>query len=124
MAKKPKKIEAREDRIANEIIVDAYDEEERATGWYYYLEEMLHFPFLATCVAHRAISPLRVKDEIEVLDLAPYEECEHEIFVMTRWDRKEGLGVPLSQLKVAHGDEDTRQAVEDWHYWVSQGYRY
>ncbi|MCZ6635583.1 MAG: calcium-binding protein [bacterium] len=124
MAKKSEKDEEREYRISNEIIVDAYDDEERAAGWYYYLEETLHFPFLTTCIAYRAISPLRVKDEVEAIDLAPYEECEHEIFVMMRWDREEGLGVPLSQLKVVHGDEDTRQAVEDWNYWIRQGYRY
>jgi len=29
----------REERIIMEIIVDAYDEEERAMGWYYYLED-------------------------------------------------------------------------------------
>jgi hypothetical protein len=32
--------------------------------------------------------------------------------------------VPLSQLKVVHGDEETRQAVEDWHYWVEMGYEF
>ncbi len=29
----------REDRIAFEIVVDAYDETERAMGWYYYLQD-------------------------------------------------------------------------------------
>jgi hypothetical protein len=32
--------------------------------------------------------------------------------------------VPLSQLKVVHGDEETQQAVEDWHYWVEMGYEF
>ena len=72
----------REDRIANETIVDAYDASERAMGWHYYLEEKLQFPFTATCVAARPISPLRVGDEVEVTGMAPEEECEHEVFVM------------------------------------------
>jgi endonuclease I len=29
--------ENREERIDMEVVVDAYDEEERAMGWYYYL---------------------------------------------------------------------------------------
>ena len=41
---KPKKDEARESRISMEIVVDAYDESERAMGWYYYLEDKLHVP--------------------------------------------------------------------------------
>ena len=28
-------------------------------GWYYYLEEKLHVPFTAKCVAKRPISPLK-----------------------------------------------------------------
>ena len=118
-----KKDETREHRIAMEAIVDAYDAEEQAMGWYYYLEEKLSFPYLTKCIARRAISPLQVGDEVEVLDMAPEEECQHEMFVMMRWER-EGLGVPLSQLQVIHGDDDTREAVEDWHYRVNRGYRF
>jgi len=124
MAKRIKKDEEREERIGMEIVVDAYDEEERAMGWYSYLEDVLQFPFLARCISQRAISPLQVKDEVEVLGIAPEDECEREMFVMMRWDRKEGLAVPLSQLEVVHGDKQTKQAVEDWHYWVNMGYRF
>jgi hypothetical protein len=37
----------REQRIDDEIIVDAYGPEEQALGWYYYLEGTLHFPYTA-----------------------------------------------------------------------------
>ncbi len=114
----------REHRIAMEIMVDAYDESERAMGWYVYLEDKLTFPFMAKCIANRAISPLRVGDEIEILGMAPDTECEHEMFVVTRWDRRDGLAVPLSQLEVICGDAKTREAVADWHYWVKRGYRF
>ncbi len=124
MAKKPQKDQEREERIHNEIIVDAYDGEEQAMGWYYYLEEQLQFPFSAKCISDRAISPLKKGDEVDVLKMAPEDECQHEMFVMIRWDKKEGLGVPLSQLKVIHGDDETTEAVEDWHYWVGQGYQF
>ena len=58
--------EEREERISMEIIVDAYDSEEQAMGWYYYLDEKMQFPFSARCVAQRAISPLEQGEEVEV----------------------------------------------------------
>ena len=107
-----------------EIVVDAHDEQERAMGWYSYLEDVLQFPFTTTCIKKRAISPLRVKDEIEVIGLAPEDECGHEIFVMMRWER-DGLAVPLSQLKpIEDTDKPTKQAVADWHYWTAKGYQF
>jgi hypothetical protein len=87
----------REERITMEIIVDAYGPEEQAMGWYYYLDEKLQYPFTAICSAKRAISPLHVKDEVDVIGMAPEEECEKEMFVTIRWE-KGGLAVPLSQL--------------------------
>lgn len=107
-----------------EIIVDAYGPEEQAMGWYYYLEEKLKFPFTAHCISKRAISPLQVKDEVDVFGIAPEDECEREMFVMIRWE-KDGLAVPLSQLTpIKSVDEQTKQAVEDWHYWVKMGYQF
>jgi hypothetical protein len=121
---RPKHDPEREQRIMMEIVVDAYDAQERAMGWYYYLEEQLQFPFTATCVAKRAISPLHVKDEVEVIGLAGEEECEHEVFVTIRWER-EGLAVPLSQLTpISATDKQTKQAIADWHYWVTMGYEF
>ena len=31
------------------------------------------------------------------------------------------LAILLSQLKVVHGDQETAEAAEDWHYWVEMG---
>jgi Calcium binding len=125
MAKaKPKHDPEREQRIMMEIVVDAYDAQERAMGWYYYLQEQLQFPFTATCVAKRAISPLHVKDEVEAIGMPGEEECEHEVFVTIRWE-KEGLAVPLSQLTpISATDKQTKQAIADWHYWVKMGYEF
>jgi hypothetical protein len=113
--------EEREQRIIMEIVVDAYTSAEQAMGWYYSLEDRLRFPFVARCIAERSISPLRVGDEVEVVGMAPEEECEHEMFVLIRWERR-ALAVPLAQLEGIVVDEQTRQAIEDWQYWVAQGY--
>jgi Calcium binding len=87
----------REQRITMEIVVDAYTPEEQAMGWYYSLEDRLHFPSAARCTAERDISPLRVGDEVEVVGMAPEEECQHEMFGLIRWERRR-LAVPLSVL--------------------------
>ena len=113
--------EEREERISMEIIVDAYESVEQAMGWYYYLEGKMQFPFSARCVAHRAISPLEPGDEVEVVGMAPVEECDHEMFVMIQW-KSRTLGVPLMQLQGIDVDEATQRAIEDWHYWVDRGY--
>ncbi|MBI5567501.1 MAG: calcium-binding protein [Chloroflexi bacterium] len=117
----PKKSPTREQRIIDDIIVDAYGPEEQAMGWYYYLEDKLHFPFLARCIAQREISPLRKGDEVQVVGMASEDACQHEMFVTTPWERRT-LAVPLSQLKPVRVDAETRQAVADWHYWIEQGY--
>ena len=79
------------------------------------------FPFVASCIAERSISPLRVGDQVDVVEMAPEEECEHEMFVLTRWERR-ALAVPLAQLQGVAVDNQTRQAIEDWQYWVAQRY--
>jgi hypothetical protein len=119
--KRPPRDEEREKRITMEIVVDAYTPEEQAMGWYYSLEDQLHFPFVARCIAERIVSPLRVGDEVDIVGMAPEEECGHEMFVLIRWERRT-LAVPLAQLQGITVDEQTRQAIEDWHYWVAQGY--
>jgi hypothetical protein len=43
------------------------------------------------------------------------------MFVLIGWDRR-ALAVPLSQLEGVTVDKQTHQAIEDWQYWVAQGY--
>ena len=118
-----KENKTRERRIGVEVVVDAYNESERAMGWYYYLEERLKFPFKARCKSKRAVSPLRTGEEINVLGMAPEEECESEMFVRVRW-RSRSLAVPLAQLEPLTPDPETKEAVADWHYWLGRGYQF
>jgi hypothetical protein len=120
----PKRSPSREARIHDEIIVDAYGGSEQAMGWYYYLVDRLHFfSFAARCVTERAISPLRTGEAVTVLAMAPEEECEHEMFVRVQW-RDRSVAVPLAQLQAEGADRETRLPIEDWHYWVGQGYEF
>ena len=42
--KRPKENKKREGRITEEVVVDAYNEEERAMGWYYYAADNIRLP--------------------------------------------------------------------------------
>ena len=115
------KNEMREQRIAMEAVVDAYDSSERAMGWYYYLHDKMKVPFKARCRFARPISVLKVKEVVEVLGMAPEEECNSEMFV---WVRRAGerMAVALAQLQPLSNDQETQESVGDWLYWVDRGY--
>ena len=118
--KKLKKDPIREERIHNEAIVDA-GPEERAMGWYYYLENQLRFPFQARCITAKSfrlsakVKPSRSFAWRPKKLAAPTCSC--------RSAGKAGrMAVPLSQLAAIDVDQVTKEAIGDWHYWVSQGY--
>ena len=115
--------QSREDRIDLEVIADCNGPDERAMGWYYYLEEQVRFPFAARCTVRRATSPLRPDDRVHITGLAPADECEHAIFVTISWER-DSLAVPLSRLEPEEVDEGTAHAVGDWLYWTGRGYKF
>ena len=119
--KKPNKDQIREDRIENEAIPDANGPEEQAASWHCYLEDKLQFPFQAKCTAAVLVSPLEKGETVEVIDMAPEDLCAHDMLVLIRWNSRK-LAVPLSQLKPIDTDEDSTEAIADWHYWVARGY--
>lgn len=118
---KARKNSTREERIENEIVVDAYGPEERAMSWYYYLEDKIHFPFHAKSTASRVVSPLKKGETVEVLRLAPEEACTGDMLVLIRWHDR-NVAIPLSQLTVIDVSQSTGQAIADWQYWLAQGY--
>lgn len=119
--KRVKRDDHREKRIDMEILVDTYDEEERAMGWYYYLADTMSFPFNAKCIQEHHKSPLQEEDTVEVLSMAPEHTCLREIYVDIQWNGRQ-LAVPLAQLRGLQVDDMTQEALDDWHYWVGRGY--
>ena len=55
--------------------------------------------------------------------MAPEKECEYDMFVEIQWEERK-LAVSLSQLEGISIDGETKQAIEDWHYWVARGYKF
>lgn len=113
----------REERIEMEVVVDCYGAAEQSMGWYYYLENKMKFPFSATCIKERDISPLKRGECVGVVGMPPEDVCEQEMYVAILWNERR-FAVPLDQLQCESGGRKTKQAVEDWRYWVEQGYRF
>ena len=109
-------VEERNERITNEVIVDAYTPEEQAFGWYYYLERKMHFPVRARCIAERTVSPLQEGEEVCVVGMVDEKDCMREMFVRIEWMDRE-FGVPLTQLELLDVDSETQEAIADRHYW-------
>ena len=118
---KSKKDPIREERIHNQVVVDAYGAEEQVMGWYYYLEDKIRFPFQAECVVAKVVSPLLKGETVAVQGMAPEDVCSADMLVLIRCQRRR-IAVPLSQLLPLKGNKATNEAIADWHYWVAQGY--
>jgi hypothetical protein len=119
----PNENKEREDRFTDEVVVDAYNEEERAMGWYYYAANNFAFPFKALCALKRSTSPLKVGDRVEVIGMAPEDDCMQELMVLIKWE-EEDLAVPLIQLESPESAGLIRQVLADWKYWVNRGYTF
>jgi len=115
----------RENRIFMEAVVDANSPEEQAMGWYYYLDDKIDFPFTAECIATDKRIPLELGERVTAVEMSGEDYCQHDMYVDISWKGKT-LAVPLSRLKPVEVDEDenTVEAVGDWHYWVNRGYTF
>jgi hypothetical protein len=123
MASHQNKDNDRGQRITEEIIVDCYNEEEKASGWYCYMEESLKFPCQAECLSKRRGSPLRKGEKAMVVALADPDCCSKEMFVDIKFADRQ-VAVPLVQLKPVKATKATIEAIEDWLYWMQMGYEF
>ena len=116
--------EYREGRITMRAVVDAYGAEERAMGWYHYLEGEISFPFQALCLKRKVKSPLHKDGFYSVKRMADVDDCVRDMYVMVEFDDDE-LAVQLSQLEpIGELDDESREAICDWHYWCEHGYQF
>jgi hypothetical protein len=120
--------ENREQRIQTEIIVDAEDKEERAMGWYDYLDDTLSFPFMAKWTKKGRKSPtVEQEKQVEVLGMAPDEDCLKDMFVeVVEPDGKDEdvFSARLSEIEPIDADSETQEALADWKYWLARGYKF
>ena len=114
----------REERIAMEIIVDTYDSQECAMGWYCYLEDNLAFPFKAHLAEPNL--PLEKCAVATVIGMDSQSDCLGGMFVECEDDE---LAFSYELENIYPIDKTaalakTNEAIEDWRYWIGRGYRF
>ena len=118
----------REERITMEIVVDAHDKEERAMGWYYYLDDTLNIPFNAKWKKKTRSKSATVEEKtVEVLGMAPEDECERDMLVEVVYvggKDEDVFSAKLSEIEAMDADSETTEAIADWHYWLARGYKF
>jgi hypothetical protein len=60
---------------------------------------------------------------VEVVAMAHEDDCLAKMFVLVPFGGRR-VGVPLVQLKAVKAGRATREAIEDWHDWIAQGYAF
>jgi len=115
-----KKDQEREDRIYDEIVVDCYGEDEQMSGWCCYLGDTFDFPFQAEASNKDSSSPLKPEEMVGVVSIAE-DDCDDTMRVLVKFGDRQ-CAVRLENLTpVASSPAATKQAVEDWKYWVGGG---
>jgi hypothetical protein len=114
----------REHRIDYEIVVDAYDEDERAMGWYCYLGDKITFPFLATWQKKNRKTGTIVEKEVEVLGMASEDDCAKNIYVEVAYinEKDDTFTANILDIEATNPDQNTQEALADWQYWSDRGY--
>jgi len=85
------------------------------------LDDKIYFPFSAECIVVDKRTPLELGERVTVLQMSGEDYCEHDMYVDVSW-KERTLAVPLGQLNPLDADENTTEAIGDWHYWLKQGY--
>lgn len=116
-------------RIDYEIIVDCYDEYEQRMGWIVYLTDNMEFPFKAEYTG-KSQPFLKTGDAVKVLGLSVLEDeddfedddenYEEENFqpMLEVEINGNSYDIPLEEIKNIDANKKTKQAIEDWGFWV------
>ncbi|EDX86732.1 hypothetical protein S7335_4438 [Synechococcus sp. PCC 7335] len=121
--------EEREHRITYEITVDCYDKYEVSMGWYSYLLDHLNFPLraqqtIASSSPRASNQKLSKAEVVTIVGMAETDGFETDILVDIEYydgSQTDVIAIPLSQLQIIDGDDESMQAFEDWQYWIDQG---
>jgi hypothetical protein len=107
----------RDHRIHDEIIVDAYGDEEQAMSWYYYMEEKLVFPMKAK-VKLRLRGGKTEEKAVKIVEIDP----ESETSLTLRFGMTEGKSDRVQYISPAdivriQTTEENLEVLNDWLYW-------
>lgn len=105
----------RESKIYSEIVVDAYNDEEVNTSWYYYFEENMEFPVSAVVKLKKRNGQY---ENVEVMLVEVASEVDKELMFGLVLTMK-GYVFPISPKDIVSVDtsEENREMLNDWLFW-------
>jgi hypothetical protein len=107
----------RNNRIQNEILVDAYDDEEQAMSWFYYMQDNLDLPFKAVV---RLSTKQKVVENItvDVVELDPRAEQGKALRfgIVEKGSNRIQYIYPNEIVKVISSEENL-EIINDWLFW-------
>ncbi|NOQ63513.1 MAG: hypothetical protein GQ582_03260 [Methyloprofundus sp.] len=111
-------------RIDYKILLDCYDAYEQGQAWTLYLLDNINFPFSAEYIGNSKIS-LTAKQAINALELvnSEYASDEDLEFFIALVEVEVGdilYEIPLEDLQPLTADKVSRQAIEDWRFYIKQ----
>ncbi|MEM0993817.1 MAG: calcium-binding protein [Bacteroidota bacterium] len=110
-----KKDPSRENRIHSEIVVEAYDEGEVNTSWYYYFNEYMKFPFQAVVHLQKRNG---TKEQVKVEVLNVQSEAEAPILFGIAEKGYDRLQMIVPNVIVSVIDaEESKEMLNDWLYY-------
>lgn len=111
------KDEERENRILDEIIVDAYGEAEQLMGWFYYFQDNLEFPIKATVKFRLRGGGGEIK-KVKIVEVDPKSENGRALRLGIVEGKSERIQY-ISPEEIASLDtsDENLQIINDWLYW-------
>lgn len=108
--------EEMQEKIDYEIIVDAYDEYEQSMGWFYFFEETLEFPFMATAQLKKRDGTMESK-RVKLVGLASKEEDFMNSDFNLEMEQGQYLRpVAYSALSDVKASDETLEAFQIWDF--------
>jgi len=115
-------------RINYKILVDCYDEYEAGQGWTLYLLDNITCPFVAeyTGQSQLSIKPNTLLTVLELINSEYDSEEDFECFMAMVEATVEDViyEIPLADLKIVEANDKTRQAVDDWIFYIKENNEY
>lgn len=111
----------REEKIEEEILEGCYNSEMQMRAWHDYLQVALSFPFFATWKSVKE----DIEDDVKVIDMTNFIYCSQEKDMLVEIVYNNDIQTAsLFEMINCDADEKTKEALDDWHYWVNSGNRF
>ena len=108
---------ARDHRIHDEIIVDAYGDGEQAMSWYYYMEENMKFPMEAK-VKLRLRGGKTEEKAVKIVEVDPKSETSLTLRLGIAEGKSERVQyISPADILSIQTTEEILEILNDWLYW-------